>query len=226
MLLSAAFRALSQIFSPGLRDVFWKSLGLTVLLLAALVLGLQSLAASFLAIDVAWAPWLDGAVAVLTGFGLVVGAGYLIAPVMGIFAGLFLDDAAAAVEARDYPNDPPGQPMPVARAVSLALRFVFLVVLVNLVALLLLFVPGVNLIAFFVANGYLLGREYFQFIAMRFMSEREAIALRKAHGTTILLGGFLIAGFLAIPLLNLLTPLFATALMVHVFKRLPGSYGG
>ncbi|MCV6602042.1 MAG: cysteine biosynthesis protein CysZ, partial [Cohaesibacter sp.] len=35
--------------------------------------------------------------------------------------------------------------------------------------------------------------------------------------------GLLIAGFIAVPILNLLTPLFATAFMVHVHKKLSGS---
>ena len=39
--------------------------------------------------------------------------------------------------------------------------------LVNIVALFLLLIPGVNLIAFYLGNGYLLGREYFELAAMR-----------------------------------------------------------
>ena len=84
--------------------------------------------------------------------------------------------------------------------------------------LLLLLVPGVNIAAFFVVNGYLLGREFFEFAAMRFRSPVEARAFRAKHHVTVLLAGLLIAGFLAIPIVNLLTPLFAAGLMVHLHK--------
>jgi CysZ protein len=80
-------------------------------------------------------------------------------------------------------------------------------------------VPGVNLIAFFVGNGYLLGREFFEAAARRFHDRDGARALRQANAGRVFLGGIVIALFLAIPILNLFTPLFATAFMVHVYKQ-------
>ena len=93
-------------------------------------------------------------------------------------------------------------------------------VLVNGVALILFFVPVVNVAAFFLANGYLLGREYFELAAGRFRPMPEAAAMRAAHRGTILIAGFLLAGMVAIPIVNLFTPLFGVALMVHVHKGL------
>ena len=80
--------------------------------------------------------------------------------------------------------------------------------------------PGVNIGAFFLVNGYLLGREFFEFAAMRFRPEAEAKALRSKHAGTVFLAGLVIAAFLAVPLLNLLTPLFAAAMMVHLHKMI------
>ena len=100
------------------------------------------------------------------------------------------------------------------------MKFFGIVVLGNVIALLLLLVPGVNLIAFFVVNAYLLSREFFQFAAMRFRSEAEARALRRRHSGTIFLAGFVIAAFLAVPILNLLTPLFGAAMMMHLYKAI------
>jgi len=57
---------------------------------------------------------------------------------------------------------------------------------------------------------------------MRFHPPAEAIALRKRNATTVYLGGLLVAAFVSIPIVNLATPLFAMALMVHVHKRLGG----
>ncbi|MGH9808401.1 MAG: EI24 domain-containing protein, partial [Terriglobia bacterium] len=130
------------------------------------------------------------------------------------------DDIAAEVESTVYPSDPPGRPLDALPAVGLALKFFFIVLAVNILALFLLLVPGVNLIAFYLGNGYLLGREYFELAAMRHMPQAEAKRLRKANRLTVLSCGLIIAGLASVPILNLVTPLFATAFMVRVYKGL------
>jgi CysZ protein len=55
---------------------------------------------------------------------------------------------------------------------------------------------------------------------MRFRPPAEAKALRKRNAAKIYFGGLFIAAFVSIPLLNLATPLFAMAFMVHLHKRL------
>jgi CysZ protein len=55
---------------------------------------------------------------------------------------------------------------------------------------------------------------------MRYRSESEAKALRSQYGVTVFLAGLVIAGFLAIPIVNLLTPLFAAAMMIHLHKAI------
>ena len=86
-------------------------------------------------------------------------------------------------------------------------------------------VPGVNIVAFFLVNGYLLGREFFEFAAMRIRSPDEARLYRSRHSGTVFAAGLVIAAFLAIPILNLLTPLFAAGLMVHLHKMLSARDG-
>jgi CysZ protein len=93
-------------------------------------------------------------------------------------------------------------------------------VLVGLIALALLFVPGLGIVAWIGANGYLLGREYFELAAMRFRSAGQAREMRRRYALLVFTHGLLIAGFVAVPLLNLLTPLFATTLMARLHKRL------
>jgi CysZ protein len=89
-----------------------------------------------------------------------------------------------------------------------------------LIALILLILPGVNVAIFFVANGYLLGREYFELAAMRFRSIDEARALRRANAMRVFLAGLVIAAIVIIPILNLITPVFATAFMVRMHKKI------
>jgi len=223
VILDAARAAASQMFSPEFRAVFLKTLGLTLLALVALWFGLTGLV-DWLALPWAetllpnlpsWAEWLSGIIAAIA---LAFGLALLIAPVTAIIAGLFLDDVAEVVERTDYPSDPPGRPVPALRSLVLALKFFGVVILGNIIALLLLLLPGVNIAAFFIVNGYLLGREFFEFAAMRFRPEAEAKALRRKHAGMVFLAGLVIAAFLAVPLLNLVTPLFAAAMMVHLHK--------
>ncbi|MGO4831289.1 sulfate transporter family protein [Rhizobiaceae sp. 2RAB30] len=226
MILEAARAALLRLVTPEFRGVFFKTLGLTLLALIGLWFGLKEVF-DWLALPwidqllpgfPSWAGWLTFVVAILAGIGLALGLALLIAPVTAIVAGLFLDDVAEVIERTDYSNDLPGKPVPLPQSIALSLKFFGVVILGNIVALLLLLVPGINIAAFFLVNGYLLGREFFEFAAMRFRSETDAKALRRKHAGTVFLAGMLIAAFLAIPIVNLLTPLFAAAMMVHLHK--------
>lgn len=226
MIIEAARRSLLNLFAPETRAVFWKVLGLTILVLVGLWLALRQTFAAviwpwfavYLPDVPDWAGWLTLIAAILAGIGLALLLALLIAPITALIAGLFLDDVAEVVEKRDYPTDAPGTPMPLGQAIIGSLQFLGVVIVGNILALLLLFIPGINLVAFFLVNGYLLGREFFEFAAMRFRSPSEARAFRSKHRGTVFLAGLLIAGFLAIPLVNLLTPLFAAGLMVHLHK--------
>ena len=229
MILDAARLSLANLLAPQTRRVFWKVLGLTLL---ALVAGWFGLRDSFIAF--VW-PWLQGAMmpglpewagwftfafGILASLALALGLGLLLAPVTAVIAGFFLDDVAEVIETRDYPADPPGSALPMGQAIMGSVKFLGVVILGNLLALLLLFIPGVNLVAFFLVNGYLLGREFFEFAAMRHRTPEEARLFRAKHASTVLLAGLLIAAFLAVPVVNLLTPLFAAGLMAHLHKAL------
>ncbi|MBO6900360.1 MAG: sulfate transporter family protein [Rhizobiaceae bacterium] len=226
MILDAARAAVSRLLTPEFRGVFFKSLGLTLLLLVLGWLALRGVLTGFVFpwIDAFlpsmpdWTSWFGVLAGVATSLGIAVGLAFLIAPVTAAIAGLFIDDVAEVVEAQDYPQDPPGKAVPLLRGIVLSAKFLGVVLLANLGALLLLLVPGVNIAAFFLVNGYLLGREFFEFAAMRFRSEPDAKAMRRRNGGTVFLAGIVIAAFMAIPLVNLLTPLFAAAMMVHLHK--------
>ncbi|WP_237153612.1 sulfate transporter family protein [Oryzibacter oryziterrae] len=216
-MLSAALLAFQQIFSPPFRSVFWRSIGLTVGLLAVVWIGVHTgMDAMMPALPENWL-WFANFV---TGLVLAVGLGFLVAPVTGLFAGLFLDEVAEVVERTHYPQDPPGKPLDFWTGLASALRFTGLLVVVNAALLLLLLLPGVNVPIFFVVNAYLIGREYFEFVASRFHDPQTVRQMRQRFSGKLFLAGLIITAVLAVPILNLLTPLFATALMVHVYKAL------
>jgi CysZ protein len=216
-MIGAAALALRDILSPPFRGVLLKSLALTIGLLIALWAALQWALSYW--VEIPW-PWLDAAFSILTGIGLVIGLGFLVAPVTALFAGLFLDDIAEVVERTHYANDPVGQPLPVGRSILTSLRFLGVVLVVNAVALPLVFLVGFGFLIFLVANAYLLGREYFELAALRHHDAATARRMRLRHASTVFAAGLAVAAVLAVPILNLLAPLFATALMVHLYKRI------
>ena len=216
-MLRDAIDSFGDIFSPPFRRVMAKSLALTCGVLVLAGFGLDRLALSFVHVHTGW---LATTISVLIGLGLVAGLVLLAAPTTSLVAGFFLDEIADIVEREVDPAGVPGRPAPALDSALYALRFAALSLLVTLAALVVLFVPGFGLLAWIGANAYLLGREYFELAAMRFRSFAEARAMRRHFSMQVYFAGLFIAGFVAIPLLNLFTPLFATALMARLHKRL------
>jgi CysZ protein len=213
---TALFDAARDVLSPALRAVLWKALALTLALLVGVWFAAD---AGIRALLPALGPGWESAADWLTGIALFIGLGFLLAPVTTLFAGLFLDDVADAVERLHYPDDPPGRPMAFWPGLAATLRFTALVLLVNAVLLVLVLLPGINLPLFVLANAYFLGREYFEFVALRHLPPEAVKREREAGSGRIFLAGAVIAAVMAIPVVNLMTPIFATAFVEHLFKR-------
>ena len=165
-------------------------------------------------------PWLEWAVSTFAGLGLFVGLIFLVAPVTSFIVGFYLDDLAERVERAIGPEAAVGKPLPLGQSLGIAAKFAAVSLLVNLCALLLLLVPVVNVVAFFAANAYLLSREYFELAALRYRSLEEARALRRERRLYILACGLFLAALVAVPIVNLLTPLFGVAFMVRIHRKL------
>jgi CysZ protein len=139
-----------------------------------------------------------------------------------LIMGFYLERVAAAVEALDYPGRISPRRQPLGEMVAITLRLSLLTLVLNLLALpVYLLVPGINLFLFLVLNGYLFGRGYFEVVALRRLDAGEARVVRRRFAGRIFLGGVVIAGLFALPLVNLVAPVIATAFMLHIFEALP-----
>lgn len=234
-MLNAAIKALTQLFTKPFRAVLLKSVGLAIALLAFLTIILYRLSAWFASAGGAWAEGTLGSLAhgplialgwvvtIALGFGLFAGAVFLMPAVTAFTASFFVDEVSALVEREHYPYDPPGVALPLWRAALEGTKTAGLAVVVYLCAVPFLLFAGFGAVIFFLATAYVLGREYFGLVAMRFQPVAQAKAFRRFHRTSAFLGGMFIAAFVLIPIVNLATPLFGTAFMVHLYKRLTGS---
>jgi uncharacterized protein involved in cysteine biosynthesis len=134
----------------------------------------------------------------------------------------FVDEIAGEVARVHYPAEPPGLDLPFGRALWEGIKTALLAIGVYLFALPFVLFAGFGFLVMFVANAYLLSREYFLLAAMRFRTPEEARAMRRAHRGSVFAAGLPIAVLVSIPILNFATPLFAMAMMVHTHKRLTG----
>jgi CysZ protein len=232
-MLEAAIKALSQILSPPMRSILWRSIGLALALIVVLAIGLQRLLSWFATSGEGWAEAMLGPgfhtplnilawiVSIAAGLGVVFGAVFLMPAITSLVASVFVDDVADHVECEHYPAERPGTALPLGIAIPEGIKTALLTILVYLIALP-FFIAGIGFIAFFIATAWLLGREYFELAAMRFRSPAEAKAMRKQNAAVIFTSGLVIAAFVSIPIVNLATPLFGMAFMVHMHKRLSG----
>jgi CysZ protein len=168
-----------------------------------------------------WRP-LNWLVDLLGGLAVLILSWLLFPAIVTLIMGFYLERVAAAVEALDYPGRGPPRYQPVGEVLAVMLRLTGLTIVLNLLALpMYLLIPGINLVLFFVLNGYLLGRGYFEVVALRRLDAGEARAMRKRFAGRIFSGGVVIAGLFALPLVNLVAPVIATAFMLHIFEALP-----
>jgi len=231
-MLDAAAQALSQMPSPPFRSVLLKSIGLALILIVILGIGLDHVLSWLAGSGEGWAEnalgpnahlplaVLNFVITIAAGLGIVVGSVFLMPAVTALVASFFVDDIALAVERSRYPGEPEGKALPLLRALIEGVTTALLAIAVYLVALPFLLFAGFGALIFFFCTAYILGREYFELAAMRFRPMAEARALRKRHAGTVFVAGLFIAAFVSIPVVNLATPLFGMAFMVHMHKRL------
>ena len=233
-MLDAAIKALSQILSPPMRSILWRSIGLALALIVVLAIGLQRLLSWLATSGEVWLEALLGPsfqttlnvlawiVSIAASLGVVFGAVMLMPAITSLVASFFVDDVADHVEREHYPAERPGTALPLPVAVTEGVKTALLTILVYLIVLPFVLFAGAGFIIFFIATAWLLGREYFELAAMRFRSPQEAKAMRKDNAATVFTAGLFIAAFVSIPVVNLATPVFGMAFMVHMHKRLSG----
>ena len=137
---------------------------------------------------------------------------------------IFLEEIVSAVEAKHYPNRPPPRQQPMGEVVGQSLKFLAVVVGVNILALpiyaILIFLPPFNLVFYYILNGYLVGREFYEMVAIRRITPEQAVVLRKKVGGALVFAGSIIVFAMTVPILNLIVPVLAAAMMVHIFEAL------
>ena len=225
MILADFLKAVSQLGDPRFRRVLGVGVALSVALLIAAYAGLLAL------VD-----WLAPGSVEIPGIGPVTWLGdllswgslflmlflsmFLMIPVASAITSLFLDDVAGAVEEVHYPGLPVPPRTSWGEAARDTVNFLGVLIGANLLAFVAYaLVPPLAIPIFYLMNGYLLGREYFQIAAMRREGRAGAAALRRRHLPQIWIAGALMCVPLSIPLVNLLIPVLGAATFTHLYHR-------
>ncbi|MCA0042806.1 EI24 domain-containing protein [Celeribacter litoreus] len=222
-------KAIGQLGDKRFQSVLLKGVGLSLALLIAIYLAFVWVIGIFVP-DTLTLPligevsWIDNALSIGSAFFMILLSVFLMVPVASAFTGIFLEEVSEAVEDRHYPDLPEVPRQSLTDMVMDSLGFLGVIIVANLVALVLYLLLNIAApIIFWALNGFLLGREYYQMVAMRRLGREGAKAARRRHMPKIWLAGALMAIPLTIPLVNLLIPVLGAATFTHMFMRLEGS---
>lgn len=226
-MIQALYLSVAQLGDRRIIRVFLKSLALTIVLLALLGIagwfGMRWL--------IVWSgadetiAQFAGAVAALLA---LIAAGVLFRAVAMLVIGLFADDVVQAVEAKHYPDRlAAARKVPVARSVAMgagsAARFIIVNLALAPIYLLLLFTGIGPAILFFVVNGWLLGRDLGDMVAVRHVATADLKRWRGATAISRFVLGLIGTGLFVIPIVNLAAPVIVAAMATHWFHlRLRG----
>jgi CysZ protein len=222
-MIHAFFLSVAQLGDRRFIGVFLKSLALTVLLLgglgAAALYGLTSLAAYY-----GFGAGAQGLVGIAAVVLALLAAGVLLRGVAVLVIGLFADEIVQAVEAKHYPTAlTASRKVSLARSVGMGLGSAgrFVVVNVALAPLyLILLATGVGpAILFFLVNGWLLGRDLSDMVAVRHLAPAELRAFRGSTALSRFALGLIGTGLFVVPVVNLAAPVISAAMATHWFHR-------
>jgi CysZ protein len=213
--IKAFIKAAQQISDPRARRVIWIALAAAAGVFVLLWILIGFLLANTALFSI---PLLETAIDLLGGLATGVLTWLLFPAAISAVIGLFLEDIASAVEDRHYPDLGPATDGNFSDTVLTTLRFLAILLTLNILMLPFLLTGPLFPFVFYSVNGYLLSREYFELVALRRLGRAETKALRKRYAMKLFMTGVLIAFLLTVPVVNLLAPIIATGMMVHLFE--------
>ena len=219
-MIASLGKAIRQLPDPEFRRVLLISLAGTLMIYLLLYIGAGFGLEKLALFDITW---LNSVVHIAGTIGLFAVTLFLFPSVATLVLSFLLDDIATAVEHRHYPTLKEPRAQPLRELFWGSLRFSGMAILINLVALpfyLLFALAGIGVILFYLVNGSLLAREYFELAAWRRLDPKAAEKLRQAHRGRLLLMGMIITFLSSVPIVNLIAPLIGTAAMVHEVEAL------
>jgi uncharacterized protein involved in cysteine biosynthesis len=212
-MIRAFFLALRDLTDPAVVRVFVKSMIVTLIVFAALGVGVFAL------LD----RWAGHSLSAVAATAVMILGGWLLFRVVAIAVlQLFGDEVVAAVERRAYPAaHGSARGVGLGRGLRMGLGSAGRALAANLVMLpvylALLFTAIGPAIAFFVVNGWLLGRDLGDTVGSRHLDDAAMRGWRAATKGERFVLGLAVTGLFMVPLANLFAPILGAAMATHLF---------
>ena len=170
--------------------------------------------------------WLFEAFADIFGGVTAIITAWLLFPTLAsFFITLFLEDIVEAVESRYYHDTLLEKINNPSAMFIISLRFTAIALFLNILAIPFYFFtiwfPPLGIFVFYCLNGYLLGREYFELVALRHIKMEDIPSIRQANRLKLFLFGSVTTFLFTIPIINFLAPILGVTGMTHFFRKLP-----
>jgi CysZ protein len=219
-MISAFFKALGDLGDPRMRSILWQTIGLSLITAMLLWSGLSWLLSSTELIgDVPFVGgWIETAVDWLGSIAVFALVVLLMPAFLGLYASFYIEAICRAVESRHYTHLQPPRNQSIMEAIIVGVKFGILLILFNVLLLVFIFFPPIYVVAGWAVNGHLLGREYLEMVGFRRMDPPHLREYRLRKRSPIFMSGLMLAVVASIPVVNLILPLFGTAMMLHVFE--------
>ncbi len=227
-----AVRAAAGAFAePDIQRLVWRAaIGTLIamaLLTAGLALGLPPLIA---AIPDSGIGWLDRAVdwaaSISLPFVAIIAIWWVFPAMMAAILSIFVDEVIDITERRHYPQAIGRRKVSfigeILRALWLGLKLLIVHLMLVPFYLLLLFTAIGPFILYLAVNAYFLGEEFFATVALRHHDRAQLPVLLRRWRPQIWTAGFVMAAVAAIPVVNLVSAIFAAALATHLYHELAG----
>ena len=156
----------------------------------------------------------------LFGVALVLFLSCLLFPsVVYLVVCFFSEQVALTVEKERYPYLPEPRIQSKREIIAVTCKFVTISLILNILVIPLYAVLfPVSPFVFYSLNGYLMGREYFELVALRRVNPAEAQFIRRAFRGQLFLAGTVIAFMMTIPIVNFIAPVISVAVMVNLVE--------
>lgn len=221
-MIRAFLLSLAQFTDGAIAWIFLKSVALTLAIFIALG-AILWFGTQWLFID--WLNWGENAAGLAIVGEAIVGVifGWVLFRAVAIAViGLFGDEIVIAVERRHYPETlVSARHVSFARSLRMGLASAGRALAVNAVlipAYILLLLTGIGTpILFFIANGWLLGRDLGEMVAMRHVAKSDFKAWRVSTRLERFGMGLVVSGLLTVPGVNLVAPVLGAAMAAHLF---------
>lgn len=230
--VATAARAFGQ---PGIRRLVWRAAVAALAAMAALTvllaLGLPPL---IRAIPDSGIGWLDQAIDWAAGISLpfvaIIAIWWVFPALMAAILSIFVDEVVEIEERRVWPGRIGGRRVSLLGELGRALWVGIKMIAVHLMLvpfyILLLFTAVGPVVLYLAVNGWFLGAEFFALVALRHDPPQRAAELLRRWRPQIWAAGLVMAAVALVPVVNLVSAVFAAALATHLYHHLAGRKEG